>query len=220
MGVATQEQVDALINIGGRRLTDKEYAVAVDEAMGKGLNSLLTRLGADLVLELEKLIPVASGKLQSGVSVIGVKETKNGYRLEIGFGEDYSDFVDKGVRGIKSHRKKTYKNAEGKYYKFKKFGMPPKALEGLKQWAKIKNIEYKAEAEIKHSNKEQKAGKKIRMKKLSNIDYTANQLAYYIKKNGIAGRNFKQKSLDKVMPKYQVELDEIGLNSLILKITR
>jgi hypothetical protein len=217
MGVATQEQVDALINVGGRRLTDKEYAAAVEETMGKGLNSMLTRLGSDLVIELERLIPVASGKLQSGVKVIGVKETKNGYRLEIGFGEDYSDFVDKGVRGIKSHRKKAYKNAEGKYYQFKKFGMPPKALQGLKQWAKIKNIEYKAEAEVKNSNNQ---GKKKRVNKISNIDYTANQLAYYIKKNGIAGRNFKKRSLDEVMPKYQVELDEIGLNSLILKITR
>ena len=144
MGVATQEQVDALFNIGGRRLTDKEYIGAIDETMNKSLLGLLNRMGIELVQKLEELAPVGeSGKLQSSIKVIGVKEYKGGYRLEIGFGAEYADYIDKGVRGIQN-RRKTYKNAEGRHYQFKTYGMPPSALAGLSKWAKSKNIETEA----------------------------------------------------------------------------
>ncbi len=208
MGVATQEQVDALFNIGGRRLTDKEYIGAIDETMNKSLLGLLNRMGIELVNKLEELAPVGeSGKLQSSIKVIGVKEYKGGYRLEIGFGADYADYIDKGVRGIQN-RRKTYKNAEGRHYQFKTYGMPPSALAGLSKWAKSKNIETEATNKIKG----ERTGKFIRPE--------GSSLAYYIKKYGIEGRNYKQRSLDAVLPDYKVVLDTIGLNSLILKITK
>lgn len=208
MGVATQEQVDALFNIGGRRLTDKEYIGAIDETMNKSLLGLLNRMGIELVQKLEELAPVGeSGKLQSSIKVIGVKEYKGGYRLEIGFGADYADYIDKGVRGIQN-RRKTYKNAEGRHYQFKTYGMPPSALAGLSKWAKSKNIETEATNKIKG----ERTGKFIRPE--------GSSLAYYIKKYGIEGRNYKQRSLDAVLPDYKVVLDTIGLNSLILKITK
>lgn len=208
MGVATQEQVDALFNIGGRRLTDKEYIGAIDETMNKSLTGLLNRLGIELVQKLEELAPVGeSGKLQSSIKVIGVKEYKGGYRLEIGFGAEYADYIDKGVKGIQN-RRKTYKNAEGRHYQFKTYGMPPSALAGLSKWAKSKNIETEATNRIKG----ERTGKFIRPE--------GSSLAYYIKKYGIEGRNYKQRSLDAVLPEYKAELDSIGLNSLILKITK
>jgi len=208
MGVATQEQVDALFNIGGRRLTDREYIGAIDETMNKSLLGLLNRMGIELVQKLEELAPVGeSGKLQSSIKVIGVKEYKGGYRLEIGFGADYADYIDKGVKGIQN-RRKTYKNAEGRHYQFKTYGMPPSALAGLSKWAKSKNIETEATNRIKG----ERTGKFIRPE--------GSNLAYYIKKYGIEGRNYKQRSLDAVLPEYKVVLDTIGLNSLILKITK
>jgi hypothetical protein len=208
MGVATQEQVDALFNIGGRRLTDKEYIGAIDETMNKSLLGLLNRMGIELVEKLEELAPVGeSGKLQSTIKVIGVKEYKGGYRLEIGFGADYADYIDKGVKGIQN-RRKTYKNAEGRHYQFKTYGMPPSALAGLSKWARGKNIETEATNKIKG----ERTGKFIRPE--------GSSLAYYIKKYGIEGRNYKQRSLDAVLPEYKVVLDKIGLNSLILKITK
>jgi hypothetical protein len=145
--------------------------------------------------------------LQNSFSVIGVKETKGGYRLEINIGVDYADYIDKGVKGIENKRK-TYKNAEGKYYQFKTYGMPPEALKRLEGWAARKNIELKAQASIEGR------------KNLTQITSPAKRLAYYIKKYGIEGRNFKKKAIDAVMPDFNVKIKEIGNNSLILKIVR
>lgn len=91
--------------------------------------------------------------------------------------------------------------------------MPPEALRGLKEWARMKNIELEGEAQVEQA----KTGRK---KKLKKIDMGASRLAYYIKKYGIEGRNYKKKSIDAVTKDYQVELETIGYNALILKITR
>lgn len=211
MAVATQEQVDNLI-IGGRKLRATEYVAAIDEVMAKNITSLLDRLGIDLVEKLQQNIPVSSGALADSISVLGVREYKGGYRLEIGFGVDYHDYIDKGVKGIDNIRR-TSKNSDGRYYQFKTYGMPPEALRGLKEWARMKNIELEGEAQVEQA----KTGRK---KKLKKIDMGASRLAYYIKKYGIEGRNYKKKSIDAVTKDYQVELETIGYNALILKITR
>jgi hypothetical protein len=207
MGVATQAQVDALINVGGRRLTDSEFVAAVEETLVTNVMGAMEKLGVNLVLELEKNTPVDSGRLASSYSVIGVKETKTGYRLEINVGADYADYIDKGVRGIQN-RRKTYKNAEGRFYQFKTYGMPPEALKGLEGWAARKNIELEATGLIEGR------------KNLPQITSPASRLAYYIKKYGIEGRNFKKKSFDAVLPDFEVDIKEIGANSLVLKITK
>lgn len=213
MGVATQEQVDALFNIGGRRLKENEYVVEVENALQQNVKSILDRLGIDLVARLEQLVPQASGRLASSIAVIGAKEKAGVWRLEIGFGDaNYTDFIDKGVKGIKNKRK-VYKNADGQYYQFKTYGMPPEALANLEGWAKRKNIELKASNLIENTE-----GK--RRKKLKQITSPASRLAYYIKKYGIEGRNFKQRAVDDVTPFYITELEEVGANSLILKVSK
>ena len=213
MGVATQEQVDALFNIGGRRLKENEYVVEVENALQQNVKSILDRLGIDLVARLEQLVPQASGRLASSIAVIGAKEKSGVWRLEIGFGDaNYTDFIDKGVKGIKNKRK-VYKNADGQYYQFKTYGMPPEALANLEGWAKRKNIELKATNLIENTE-----GK--RRKKLKQITSPASRLAYYIKKYGIEGRNFKQRAVDDVTPFYITELEEVGANSLILKVSK
>jgi hypothetical protein len=207
MGVATQKQVNALFNIGGRKLQPNEYIGAIDDVLGQSVKGIMDKLGVKLVQKLEEFSPADSGKLQSSYSVIGVKEIKGGYRLEINVGVDYADYIDKGVKGIQN-RRKTFKNAEGKYYQFKTYGMPPEALKQLEGWAARKNIELKAQASIEGR------------KNLTQITSPAKRLAYYIKKYGIEGRNFKKKAIDAVMPDFNVQLKEIGNNSLILKIVR
>jgi hypothetical protein len=207
MGVATQKQVNALFNIGGRKLQPNEYIGAIDDVLGQSVKNIMDKLGVKLVQKLEEYSPADSGKLQSSYSVIGVKEIKGGYRLEINVGVDYADYIDKGVKGIQN-RRKTFKNAEGKYYQFKTYGMPPEALKQLEGWAARKNIELKAQSSIEGR------------KNLTQITSPAKRLAYYIKKYGIEGRNFKKKAIDAVMPDFNVQLKEIGNNSLILKIVR
>ena len=212
MGVATQTQVNALFNIGGRKLEPNEYVGAIDDVLGQSVTNIMDKLGIKLVQKLEEFSPADSGRLQNSYSVIGVKQTKNGYRLEINIGVDYADYIDKGVKGIEN-RRKTFKNAEGKYYQFKTYGMPPDALKQLEGWAARKNIELKASNLIE--NTEGKA-----RKKLTQITSPASRLAYYIKKYGIEGRNFKKKAIDAVMPDFNIQIKEIGNNSLILKVIR
>jgi len=208
MGKET-ESVVANLKIGGRTLQPNEYLAAADETTSKNLKSILDRLGVALVSALEKNSPVASGKLASSWRVIGVKDTKDGTRLEVGTDIEYADYIDKGVKGIKN-RKKQIKNKDGKYYQFKTYGMPPEALKSLEGWAKIKNIDLKGQKAVDKSEGRPNYNKLIKS--------PSQRLAYYIKKYGIAGRNFKQKSLDEVLPDYEVQIKEVSFNSLVLKI--
>lgn len=203
---ATKQQVDSII-LGGRKLKMTEYVAKVEETLDANIKNKLDLLGIQLVDELTKNMPVTTGNMVDGVRVIGVTETTDGgYRLEIGFDAEYSDYIDKGVRGIKNKRN-VLPNNEGVYYQFKNYFMPPEALASLGGWMTRNNIEIKAKNLIKGGDQ-----KLIRT--------PAQTLAYFIKKNGIEARNFKQKSLDKILPDFSVELKEIGNNSLILKVSK
>ena len=206
MAVATKAQV-ADLKIGGRTLKGNEYIAAVEGALVKNVTDAMTKLGIEIVDNLAKYSPADSGKLASSFSVIGVKETKTGYRLEIGVGADYSDYIDKGVKGIKN-RRKTYPNAEGKHYQFKTYFMPTEALVKLEGWMRRKNMEIEATNLIE--------GRQM----LPQISSSAKRMAYYIKKYGIEGKQFVKKSIDEATPQFNIDIQEIGFNSLVLKVSK
>ena len=206
MAVATKTQV-ANLNIGGRKLEPSEYVAAVEGTLIKNVNDAMTKLGINIVENLAKNTPADSGRLSSSFSVIGVKETKTGYRLEIGIGVDYDEYIDKGVRGIQNKRK-TYKNDQGKFYQFKTYGMPPEALQQLQGWMQRKNMEIEATNLIEGRNV------------LPQISTSAKRLAYYIKKYGIEGRQFIKKSIDEATPEFNVDIQTIGSDSLVLRISK
>ena len=206
MAVATKTQV-ANLNIGGRKLEPSEYVAAVEGTLIKNVNDAMTKLGINIVENLAKNTPADSGRLSSSFSVIGVKETKTGYRLEIGIGVDYADYIDKGVRGIQNKRK-TYKNDQGKFYQFKTYGMPPEALQQLQGWMQRKNMEIEATNLIEARNV------------LPQISTSAKRLAYYIKKYGIEGKQFIKKSIDEATPEFNVDIQTIGADSLVLRISK
>jgi hypothetical protein len=210
MAVATKEQVEGLVNIGGRRLKGNEFVAAVEGQLVKNITDAMEKLGISVVDNLGKYAPADSGKLASSFSVIGVKETKTGYRLEIAVGADYSDFQDKGVRGIEHDikNKKVYPNKDKEYYQFRKYGMPLKALQGLEGWMKRKNMEIDATNLIE--------GRQM----LPQISSSAKRLAYYIKKYGIEGKMFVKKSIDEATPEFNIDIQNIGFNSLTLKISK
>jgi hypothetical protein len=85
--------------------------------------------------------------------------------------------------------------------------MPLEALASLKGWMARNNIEIKAKNLITGQNKKM-------------IVAPEKVMAAAIKRNGIEASNFKQKSIDAVLPDFAIELQEIGTNSLILKITK
>lgn len=206
MAVATKAQV-ADLKIGGRTLKGNEYIAAVEGALVKNVTDAMTKLGIEIVDNLAKYSPADSGRLASSYSVIGVKETKTGYRLEIGVGADYSDYVDKGVKGIRNKRK-TFPNKDGKHYQFKTYGMPPEALVQLEGWMRRKNMEIEATNLIE--------GRQM----LPQISSSAKRMAYYIKKYGIEGKQFVKKSIDEATPQFNIDIQEIGFNSLVLKVSK
>jgi len=210
MAVASQAQVDGLINIGGRTLKGNEYIAAVEGVLIKNVTDAMQKLGINIVDNLAQYAPADSGKLASSFSVIGVKETKTGYRLEIEVGANYSDFQDKGVRGIEHDikNKKVYPNKDNEYYQFRKYGMPLKALTELQGWMKRKNMEIEATNLIE--------GRQM----LPQISSSAKRLAYYIKKYGIEGKMFVKKSIDEATPEFNIDIQNIGFNSLTLKISK
>lgn len=206
MGVATKDQV-ANLNIGGRTLKGNEFIGAIDDVLEKNVRGAMQRLGIKLVNELAKNSPADSGKLASSYSVLGVKETKTGYRLEIKVGVDYADYIDKGVRGVQNKRK-TYPNEEGKFYQFKNYYMPPEAIMQLQGWMQRKNMEIQATNLIE--------GRQM----LPQISTSAKRLAYFIKKYGIEGKQFIKKSINDSVPDFQLDLRTIGQDTLILKIKK
>lgn len=210
MGVATQAQVDNLV-IGGRKLKANEYIAMVESSFVKNVTDAMNELGIKLVDELAKNAPASSGSLASSFSVLGVRETKTGFRLEINMGKDYSDYVDKGVKGIQN-RRKTLPNKDGKHYQFKTYGMPLEALKSLEGWMKRKNMETTATNLINRNDE----GRTM----LPQISTPVKRLAYFIKKYGIEASNYQGKSIEKVLPDFQVIIQEIGYNSLILKVSK
>jgi hypothetical protein len=207
MAVATKEQVEGLVNIGGRRLKGNEFVASVEGTLVKNVTDAMEKLGINIVDNLGKYSPTDSGKLASSFNVIGVKETRTGYRLEISVGAEYSDYQDKGVKGIQN-RRKTYKNAEGRFYQFKTYFMPPEVLVELEGWMKRKNMEIDATNLIE--------GRQM----LPQISSSAKRLAYYIKKYGIEGKQFVKKSIDEATPEFNIDIQNIGFNSLTLKISK
>jgi hypothetical protein len=207
MAVATKEQVDGLVNIGGRRLKGNEFVAAVEGQLVKNITDAMQKLGISVVDNLAKYAPVDEGKLAGSFRVLKVSETKTGYRLEISVGAEYSDYQDKGVKGIRN-RRKTFPNAEGRFYQFKTYGMPVEALQGLEGWMKRKNMEIDATNLIE--------GRQM----LPQISSSAKRLAYYIKKYGIEGKQFVKKSIDEATPEFNIDIQNIGFNSLTLKISK
>ena len=206
MAVATKAEVADLV-IGGVRLKGNQYILDVDKLVATNMKEAMLKLGGSIVKNLEKYSPDDSGRLKSSFEVLNIRETKTGYRLEISVGAEYSDYQDKGVKGIKN-RRKTYPNAEGKHYQFKNYYMPPQVLVELEGWMRRKNMEIEATNLIE--------GRQM----LPQISSSAKRMAYFIKKYGIEGKQFIKKSIDESTPQFNIDIKEIGFNSLTLTIAK
>jgi hypothetical protein len=79
-----------------------------------------------------------------------------------------------------------------------------------------KNMEIDASNLRINSGDESMEGRQV----LPQISTSAKRLAYYIKKYGIEGRQFIKKSIDEATPEFNVDIQTIGSDSLILKISK
>jgi hypothetical protein len=210
MAVATKTQVDGLFNVGGTRLTGGQFVLKAEDILLQNIESALLRLGFNLADKLEANAPMDSGGLKKSFGSPNIIQTNYGYRVEIPTLSDYYDFIDKGVKGVKHSikNKKVYPNSDGKYYQFKNYYMPPKALQQLEGWMRRKNMEIEATNLIE--------GRQV----LPQISGSVKKFAYFLKKYGIEGTNFIQKSVDEATPQFNVDIRTIGSDSLILRISK
>jgi hypothetical protein len=218
MAVATKTQVDGLFNVGGTRLTGGQFVLKAEDILLQNVESALLRLGYNLADKLEANAPMDSGRMKRSFGSPNIIETKLGYRVEIPTGVDYYDYIDKGVKGVKHSikNKKVYPNSDGEFYQFKNYYMPPEALTQLQGWMERKNMEIEARNLRIKAGDETLKGRRI----LPQISTSVTRLAYFIKKYGIAGTNFIQRSVDEATPQFKVDIQKIGSDSLVLRISK
>jgi hypothetical protein len=129
----------------------------------------------DAIVEQIKLKEInATGKLADNIK-LNVYEDGSGFSISM---LDYYDFVNKGVKGVGSH-----KNAPASPYQYKNYGMPKSARNGLKNYIE------KGRASISAVN-QKKTTIGAEVKKISLIDLKVNTLVYLIKKFGIKTTNY------------------------------
>jgi hypothetical protein len=220
MAVANQAKVDAVfkVGVGGTKLTGGQFILKAEDILLQNVESALLRLGFNLADKLEANAPMDSGAMKRSFGSPNVIETKLGYRVEIPTGAEYYDYIDKGVRGVQHSikNKKVYPNEEGRFYQFKNYGMPAEALKQLEGWMERKNMEIEATNLRIQAGDDTLKGRKI----LPQISSSVQRMAYYIKKYGIAGTNFVKKSVDESTPAFNVDIQTIGADSLVLRIRK
>lgn len=116
-----------------------------------------------------------------------ITEVSDGFNLRIVSDVNYSDFVDKGVRGL---RKNKTKNSP---YKFKTIGVSPKMVESFKEYIArtgLKTLKNK-------SGKRKRLIIKDKKKQADLITQAATELAVATKIGGIKPMNFKAAALTK-----------------------
>ena len=128
--------------------------------------------------------------LASSMSV-DINERSTDLSLKIVSTENYSDFVDKGVRGL---RKNKTKNSP---YKFKSIGVSPKMVESFKDYIartgmKTAKIGGKRKSLYKTNRKTKKKTAKMDL-----IEKAAQSLAVATKIGGIKPMNYKAAALSK-----------------------
>jgi hypothetical protein len=116
---------------------------------------------------------------------------------------DYYDFINEGVRGVKSS-----KNASGSPYKFKNFGMNAEGRKSIRQYIQS----GKAKVSSTMSDKARGIGlesKGVKFKeKKSLIDRQVDNLIYMIKRYGIKKTNYFTDTVKQVFSDFEKQMGE------------
>lgn len=129
----------------------------------------------------DKKVKRASGNLADNVDAIA-NEDGSGIKISM---IDYYDFVNKGVKGVRSS-----KNAPNSPYQYKTYGMPLSARQGIKKYIENGKASLKLEKPKKTTiGAEQK---------ITTIDEQVQTMIYLIKKYGIKTTNFFDNATQRV----------------------
>lgn len=116
---------------------------------------------------------------------------------------DYYDFVNEGVRGVRSS-----KNAAGSPYKFKNYGMSPDGRKSIRQYIQS----GKAKVSSTMNDKARGIGlerKGVRAaEKKSLIDRQVDNMIYMIKRFGIKKTNYFTDTVKQVFADFEVQMGE------------
>ena len=177
---------------------------------------ILAEYGAEFALLLEQLIKdrkiTASGNLGTIAAPSVVEEPgKATIRLLL---PDYYDFVNKGVRGVKSSR-----NAPNSPYKFKNYGVPDSMRQNLTQYVQS------GRAKISTVRNDRALGtglerKGVKASSRPTIAQQVNTLGYLIKAYGIKERGYFDDAFDKVFANFEIVMQEAVGTDIILTLTR
>ena len=174
-----------------------------DEFVSFVASNILEQYGVEFKKVLEDLMKQrqisASGELADSINPVIDNEGK---RLTITM-LDYYDFVNEGVKGVKSS-----KNASTSPYKFKNYGMN---AEGR---ASIKNYILSGKAKVRSTGGDKARGIGIERKgvqfsqKKSLIDRQVDTLIYNIKKYGIKKTDYFTDAFEKVFANWEQDMAE------------
>ena len=174
-----------------------------DEFQSFVASNILEQYGVEFKKVLEDLMKQrqisASGELADSINPLVDNEGK---RLTITM-LDYYDFVNEGVKGVKSS-----KNASTSPYKFKNYGM---SAEGR---TSIKNYILSGKAKVRSTGGDKARGIGLERKgvqfsqKKSLIDRQVDTLIYNIKKYGIKKTDYFTDAFEKVFANWEKDMGE------------
>lgn len=174
-----------------------------DEFVTFVASNVLEQYGVAFKAELERLMSdrqiVGSGALMDSINPL---VDNDGKRLTITM-LDYYDFVNEGVKGVKSS-----KNASTSPYKFKNYGMSADGRASIKQYI------LSGKAKVRSTKKDVARGiglerKGVAMtKKKSLIDEQVDTLIYNIKKYGIKKTDYFTDAFEKIFVNWEKDMAE------------
>lgn len=173
----------------------------------------LESLAGKLIFNIQKYAK-AKGVISSGALISDsnfrttITESDTRTELDI-FMNYYADFVNKGVKGVRSS-----KNAPNSPYKFKNYGMADEGRKSIRQSIqsgkmKVRNVKY-AKVGLEKKTKDKK----------SKLDRDVEQAIYLIKRFGIKQTNYLDLAFAETFKDVDAKLlDAIG-NEIFLKLTK
>jgi len=151
------------------------------------VSDLIIKLAGEFVIavqeNLDRLGKVSTGGLTDGVSAGDLLQSGSTYTLEIGYDKNdpsakYWDFVNKGVRGIRSGQ------PASSPYQFRKLSAPPVMVEAIKGWLRVNGIAARNEDQRDDLSRLQQKRRNIATEQDPQGDF-AYAIALAIKRRGL-----------------------------------
>jgi hypothetical protein len=151
------------------------------------VSALIIKLAGEFVIavqeNLDRLGKVSTGGLTDGVSAGDLVQSGSTYTLEIGYDKNdqsakYWDFVNKGVRGIRSGQ------PASSPYQFRKLSAPPVMVEAIKGWLRVNGIAARNEDQREDLSRLQQKRRNIAAEQDPQGDF-AYAIALAIKRRGL-----------------------------------